>query len=85
MSDAFVWVGAGAIALAIAAVPAMFGEIEDHSAEHQEAVAIETAQKAQAIGDRRCQAARGPNSDARWTLQGELTCRMRNKYVRLGS
>ena len=85
MSGALVWVGAGAIALAIAAAPAMFGEIEDHRAEHQEAAAIEAAEKAQALGDRKCQAARGPNSDARWTLQGELTCRMRNKYVRLRS
>lgn len=83
MSDAFVWVCAGAIALAIAAGPAMFGEIEDHGAEHQEAAAIEVAEKAQAIGDRKCQAARGPNSDASWNARGELSCRVRNKYVRL--
>jgi len=61
----------------------MFDELDDHSAERDESAKLEAAQNAQDLADSLCQAARGPHTDGRWTPEGHLVCRMRNKYVRI--
>ena len=77
------------IALALASVPALFGELPDMRAEHITAAELEAIQaeetveaRKQAAGQKICTQEHGSNSEARWTPEGHLTCRVRNKFVR---
>ena len=86
------WFIAGVAALALAAMPALFGELPDMRAEHTTAAELSAMQaeegveaRKQAAGQALCTQARGPNSEARWTPEGHLVCRLRNKFVRSGT
>jgi type II secretory pathway pseudopilin PulG len=86
---AAIWFSAGMVALALAAAPALFGEI-DYSAEQTTAAELAAMQaeeaaeaRKQVAGNALCKAERGAGSEARWTVEGHLVCRMRNGYVRV--
>jgi len=90
MSRAAIWFSAAVIALAMASVPALFGELPDMRSEHitaDELAAIQADEnveaRKQAAGQALCTQARGPNSEARWTPEGHLVCRIRNKFVKV--
>ena len=90
MKSAASWFSAVVIALALASVPAMFGELPDMTAEHTTAAELLAMQaeealeaRKQAAGDALCKAERSSSSEARWTPEGHLVCRMRNKFVRI--
>jgi len=85
------WFIAGVAALILASVPALFGELPDMRAEYVTADKLSAMQaeegveaRKQAAGQALCTQARGPNSEARWTPEGHLVCRLRNKFVRSG-
>lgn len=80
------------IALALASAPALFGELPDMRAEYvtaDELAAIQADEgveaRKQAAGQKICTQEHGPNSEARWTPEGHLVCRLRNKFVRSGT
>ena len=86
------WFIAGVAALILASVPALFGELPDMRAEYVTADELAAMQaeesveaRKQAAGQALCTQARGPNSEARWTPEGHLVCRVRNKFVRSGT
>lgn len=90
MKSAAIWFSAFVIALALAAAPAMFGELPDMANEHITAAELSAMQAEQALearkqaaGDALCKAERGSNTEARWTVEGHLVCRMRNVYKRI--
>ena len=91
MSRAAVWFSAGVIALALASAPALFGELPDMRAEYVTADELSVMQaeegveaRKQAAGQALCTQEHGSNSEARWTPEGHLVCRLRNKFVRSG-
>lgn len=90
MKRAAIWFSAACIAVALAAAPALFGELPDMTNEHISAAELSAMQaeealeaRKQAAGDALCKAERGSNTEARWTPEGHLVCRMRNKFVRV--
>jgi hypothetical protein len=90
VKSAAIWFSAAVVALALAAAPAMFGELPDMTTEHTTAAELSAMQaeeameaRKQAAGDALCKAERGQNTEARWTPEGHLVCRMRNGYVRV--
>jgi hypothetical protein len=92
MNRLTVWFIAGVAALILASVPALFGELPDMRAEYVTADELSAMQaeegveaRKQAAGQALCTQARGPNSEARWTPEGHLVCRVRNKFVRSGT
>lgn len=85
-----IWFSAFVLALLIASAPALFSELPDMKAEHITAAELLAMQaeeaveaRKQAAGNALCKAERGSNSDARWTPEGHLVCRIRHSYVRL--
>jgi len=90
MSRAAIWFSAALIALAIASVPALFGELPDMRSEHITAAELSAMQSQEAVEARKeaagnaiCKAERGANSEGRWTPDGSLVCRMKNKFVKV--
>ena len=89
MNRLTVWFSAGVIALALASAPALFDELPDMRAEYVTADELAAMQakeaveaRKQAAGQKICTQDHGSNSEARWTPEGHLTCRVRNKFVR---
>lgn len=87
MNSLTTWASATAIAFVLAAGCALDGP-EDHSADWAESDAIAALQateagtaRRQAAGQRLCTEARGPNSEARWTADGDLVCTTRRGLV----
>jgi len=85
-----IWFSAAVVAITLAAAPALFGELPDMTHEHTTAAELSAMQaeeameaRKQAAGDALCKAERGSNSNARWTVEGHLVCRMRNKFVKV--
>lgn len=77
-------------AITLASVPALFGELPDMKAEHTTAAELSAMQSQEAVDARKeaagnaiCKAERGANSEGRWTPDGSLVCRMRNKFVKV--
>lgn len=84
MSRAATWFSATVIAVAMAAAPAMFSEIDDHSADYTTSAELQALQATERGTQRReaaaqalCHAERGPQSEARWTVDGDLVCTQR--------
>ena len=82
--SAAIYFSAGVIALAMAAAPAMFGEIDDNSGDYTNSSELQELQASQAGTARReaagqalCTKERGPQSEARWTPDGDLVCTQR--------
>lgn len=78
------------IAVAALAIAAMcqFDDIDDNGTEYAESAALKELQAAQAgsarqkrAGQALCNEARGPNSEARWTPDGDLVCTTRRGVV----
>lgn len=87
--SAAVYFSAGVLALAMAAAPAMFNEINDNSSNYttsSELKALQASeagtQRREAAGQALCNQERGPNSEARWTPEGDLVCRVRDGFKR---
>lgn len=77
------WAGALVLAALLALGTTLDGP-EDHAAEWGQSDALKELQAAEASAVRReaaaqrlCNEARGPNSEARWTPEGQLTCTTR--------
>ena len=92
MNRAAVWFSAAVIALALASAPALFGELPDMRAEYVTADELAAMQaeegveaRKQAAGQALCTQEHGSNSEARWTPDGHLVCRVRNKFVKAGT
>jgi hypothetical protein len=90
VKSAAIWFSGAVVALALAAAPAMFSELPDMTNEHISAAELSAMQaeealeaRKQAAGDALCKAERGQNTEARWTPEGHLVCRMRNVYKRI--
>ena len=84
MIRAATWFAATVIAVAMAAAPAMFSEIDDHSADYPTSTELQALQATERGTQRReaaaqalCLAERGPQSEARWTVDGDLVCTQR--------
>lgn len=83
MTTATNWLIAALIAITLAAAPNLDGP-EDHTADWADAAAIKALQateagtaRRQAAAQRVCNEARGPQSEARWTPDGDLVCTTR--------
>ncbi|MFN5350059.1 MAG: hypothetical protein ACK5A0_11040 [Polaromonas sp.] len=84
MSTAATWLAAIVIALALAAAPALMDGPDDMQAEWDQSQALKELQATEAGTARReaaaqklCWQERGPNSEARWTVEGHLDCTVR--------
>lgn len=84
MSRAAIWFSATVMALAMAAAPAMFSEIDDHGADYPTSTELQALQatergtaRREAAAQTLCHAERGPQSEARWTPDGDLVCTQR--------
>lgn len=84
MNTAATWFSAMVIALAIAAAPTLMDGPDDHQAEWDQSAALKELQASQAGTARReaagqalCSQERGPQSEARWTPEGDLVCTVR--------
>ena len=87
---AAIYFSAAVVALALAAAPALFGELPDMTTEHTTAAELAAMQaeeaaeaRKQVAGNALCKSERGAGSEARWTVEGHLVCRMRNGYVKV--
>ena len=80
MNTALTWLAALAIAFLLSASHLLPGPSE-HSADWTDSEALKALQASEAGSARRdaaaaqlCREARGPNSEARWTVDGDLVC-----------
>ena len=84
MSRAAIYFSATVIALAMAAAPALFGELPDNAADYPTSTELQALQATEQGTQRReaaaqalCTKERGPQSEARWTPDGDLVCTQR--------
>lgn len=85
MSRAAIWFFAAVVGIALAASPALFNELASESPSPElQALQASEAQTArrEAAGQALCEKERGPNTEARWTEDGDLVCRVRNGFKR---
>lgn len=82
------WLIAAVVTLALGAAAANMDGPEDHEADWADSDAIKALQASQAGTARRdaaaqrvCDQAHGPNSQARWTSDGDLVCTTRRALV----
>lgn len=78
-----IWFSAAALGIAMAASPALFNELASESTSPElqalQASEAKTARR-EAAGQALCEKERGPGTEARWTADGDLVCRVRNGY-----
>lgn len=89
MNRAATWFAATCIAIAMAAAGNLDGP-DDHEAEWAQSTELQALQDSQAGTARReaaaqalCSKERGPNSEARWTADGDLVCTTRRGLVKV--
>jgi hypothetical protein len=85
-----IWLSAAAIAIALGTVGPALDAQDDHSAEWPLSAELQALQASEAGTARReaaaqalCTAERGPQSEARWTPDGDLVCTARRNSARV--
>jgi hypothetical protein len=85
-----IWLSAAAIAIALGTVGPALDAQDDHSAEWPLSAELRALQASEASTARReaaaqalCTAERGPQSEARWTPDGDLVCTLRRNSARV--
>lgn len=88
MNRAAIWFSAAVGAIAIAA-SCQLDDVEDHQADWSDSAELKALQASEAGTLRRekaaqalCTKERGPNSEARWTADGDLVCTARRGAVK---
>ena len=82
------WYAVGVALFAIAPLVPGIVQTDDHGTEWAESESLAELQateagtaRREAAGQALCNEARGPNSQARWTADGDLVCRSGNRFV----
>ena len=85
-----IWLSAAAIAIALGTVGPALDAQDDHSAEWPTSAELKALQATEAGTQRReraaqalCTAERGPQSEARFTPEGDLVCTMRRNSAKV--
>lgn len=90
MAHITTWVAAALVAIGLAGIGHALDAQDDHSAEWPTRAEFQALQaterrtaRRQAAGQALCTAERGPQSEARWTPQGDLVCTMRRNSAKV--